>query len=149
MWILFAAAAAGAEGATAEGVRAGGRALGEHKQEMWGTIAMLVPRSSPDISALEYVGLSGILTGLLGSRVEMGTAKIKSRNVLLKSKVSQKGSALKCCPPSRAVFVWVWGLSISLSFWIGSSHQGSHSGLPKQSQFAAEMSPVLALPKLV
>lgn len=39
---------------------------------------MVVPRSSPDISALEYVGLSGILTVLLGSRVEEGTAK-KSR----------------------------------------------------------------------
>lgn len=73
---------------------------------------MVVPRSrtSPHISALEYVGLSGILAGLLGSTVEEGTAKIKSRNVPLKRKVSQKGTVplLPVLPlESRAGFVWV------------------------------------------
>lgn len=93
---------------------------------------MVVPRShtSLHISALEYVGLSGILAGLLGSTVEEGTAKIKSRNVPLKRKVSQKGSALIAsaalrepgwvCLGLRAqhlTFILNWFLSPGVTFW--------------------------------
>lgn len=107
---------------------------------------MPVPRSSPDISALEYVSLSGILT------VEEGTAKNKEQKSAFKEKSKSERQCPYChCCPERA------GLGLS-GFEGSASHfhselvpltQGSHSALPKQSQFAAEMSPVLALPKLV
>lgn len=63
---------------------------------------MVVPRSrtSPHISALEYVGLSGILAELLGSTVEEGTAKNKEQKCAFKEKSESERQCPYCqrCP---------------------------------------------------